>query len=149
MKKKVLSLIWAVAISMALVPTCFATGWGGVTVTPSAVSEAEDSIKTVLGTIQWIGYVVAIGMLIYVGIRYLTAGAGKKAEAKETLIPMLIGAALVALAPTIANAVFTTIGGGSTSSSGSTSSTGNKKPQLPSNPSNTNGGGPSQVYFQP
>ena len=106
MKKKVLSLIWAIAILMTFVPTCFATGWGGVTVDPKPIGDIEGDVEKVLGTIQWIGYVVAIGMLIYVGIKYLTSGAGKKAEAKDTLIPMLIGAALVALAPTIASAVF-------------------------------------------
>ena len=38
-----------------------------------------------------------------------TAGAGEKAKVKDTLIPMLIGAVLVALGPTIAKAVFDTL----------------------------------------
>ena len=115
MKKKVFSLIWTVAILMAFAPVCLAT-WGGeinpTPGTPAGASGMTNTINTVLGAIQWIGFIVAIAMLIYVGIKYLTSGAGKKAEAKETLIPMLIGAVLVVLAPTIAKAVFNTIQGG-------------------------------------
>ena len=63
-------------------------------------------INSALGIAQLIGFVVAIIMIIWVGVKYLTSGAGKKAEAKSTLIPIVVGAALVALAPTIAKALF-------------------------------------------
>ncbi len=63
-------------------------------------------INSALGIAQLIGFVVAIVMIIWVGVKYLTSGAGKKAEAKSTLIPIVVGAALVALAPTIAKALF-------------------------------------------
>ena len=63
-------------------------------------------IAQVLGVIQVIGFIVAIAMVIYIGIKYLTAGAGSKAEVKSTMVPMLIGAALVGLAPTLVNWVF-------------------------------------------
>ena len=63
-------------------------------------------IAQVLGVIQVIGFIVAIAMVIYIGIKYLTAGAGSKAEVKSTMVPMLIGAALVGLAPTLVNWIF-------------------------------------------
>ena len=108
MKKKVLSLIWTVGLLMAYIPACFA--WGGVDVKPTQPDIGiTGSINTVLGVVQWIGFIVAIAMIIYVGIKYLTAGAGEKAKVKDTLIPMLIGAVLVALGPTIAKAVFDTL----------------------------------------
>ena len=59
-----------------------------------------------LGTLQWIGYLVAIGMVIWVGIRYLISGAGEKAKAKEMLVPVVIGAVLVAGATWIASTLF-------------------------------------------
>ena len=79
-----------------------------ITVTPSAPQEASvnQAVETILGVAQWIGFIVGIAMIIWVGVKYLTSGAGKKAEAKDTLIPIVIGAALVALAPTIARALF-------------------------------------------
>ncbi len=73
----------------------------------SAASVAE----TILGIIQWIGLVIAVAMVLYVGIKYLTSTAGKKAEAKETMVPVLIGAALLAIAPTIVSWIFTAAGG--------------------------------------
>ena len=33
-----------------------------------------------LGTVQFIGYAIAIGMLIYVGIKYVMASANEKAD---------------------------------------------------------------------
>ncbi len=68
--------------------------------------EVTTGIGKVLGAAQWIGVIVGTGMIIYIGVKYLTAGAGKKAEAKETAIPLLIGAGLVMLAPTVAKWVF-------------------------------------------
>lgn len=75
-------------------------------VTPSVVSDLSDNVYAVLGAIQWIGFIVGIAMCIWIGIKYLTSGAGKKAEVKSTMIPWLVGAACIALAPTLASAVF-------------------------------------------
>ena len=65
---------------------------------------------TLIGTIKWIGYIVGIGMFIWVGIKYLLSGAGEKAKAKETLIPLLIGAILVTSGTAVTAAVFSTFG---------------------------------------
>lgn len=87
----------------------FATGenWTlGQETNPSTVSEAEPVIKTIIGTMQWVGYFIAILMLVWVGIRYVTSSVGEKVKAKESLAPMLIGAILVIGATTIAYAIF-------------------------------------------
>ena len=60
-----------------------------------------NQVGTVLGVIRYVGIIIAVAMVMYVGIKYLTSGAGKKAEAKETMVPVLIGAALLALAPSV------------------------------------------------
>jgi len=77
----------------------------------------SSAIETVLGVAQWIGYIVGIAMVIWCGVKYLTAGAGTKAQVKSTMIPILVGAFLVALAPTIAHWLFNAFGsnGGSVS----------------------------------
>lgn len=66
----------------------------------------QTPVQSVLGVIQVIGFVVAIVMVMYVGIKYLAAGAGQKAEVKSTMVPMLIGAAMVGLAPTLVKWIF-------------------------------------------
>jgi hypothetical protein len=76
---------------------------------PSNLSGIDDTVGNVLGVIQWIGIIVAVAMIMYVGIKYMTSTAGKKAEAKETMVPVLIGAALLALAPTVVKAVYNAV----------------------------------------
>ena len=66
------------------------------------MSLVKPIIDNVLGFIQIVGFLVGVVMIIWVGMQYLTSGAGKKAEAKEKLVPILIGALLVAAAPTLA-----------------------------------------------
>ena len=107
MKNKILSLVLTAAMILACTSVCFAWNFGGHTIEATPVGDIQNNITQILGYAQWIGFVVAVAMCIWVGVKYITAGAGDKAKIKDTLIPMLIGAALVALAPVIANAIFT------------------------------------------
>ncbi len=101
-----------------------------ITAQPPNNAQLVSGVTTILGAAQWIGFIVGVAMIIYVGVKYLTAGAGKKAEVKSTMIPILVGAALVALAPTIANWVFGMFsnGGGGAGAGASTSSVQPVKP---------------------
>ena len=100
-------LVFTMVMMMLMTSSVFANSFGPVTLGAASLdSSAENKIKGFLGTLQFVGYFVAIGMLIWVGIKYLTSGAGEKAKAKETLIPILIGAILVAGATWIASALF-------------------------------------------
>ena len=81
-------------------------GHCGSSVSPSEMSEIKPIALLALGTFQWIGYLIAIMMLLWVGIRYITTSVGEKVKAKESLIPMVIGSILVAGATWIASAVF-------------------------------------------
>ena len=47
-------------------------------------------------------------MTVYIGIKYLTAGAGTKASVKSDMIPLLIGALIVATASTLTQFAFDT-----------------------------------------
>ena len=76
-------------------------------ITPTPIF--ENKVAYALGIAQWIGLIIGVVMVIWVGGKYLMAGAGEKAKAKETLVPMLIGAALIALAPTIINTIYSNI----------------------------------------
>ena len=81
---------------------------GGINVEmrPPSVGSLVTSVNTILGAVQWIGFIVGMAMIIYIGIKYITAGAGQKAEVKSTMVPLLIGAILVMLAPSIAKWLF-------------------------------------------
>ncbi len=69
-------------------------------------SDVEDIVVNIFGVFQWIGYVVAVFMLVWAGIRYVTSSAGEKANVKETLVPMVVGAILVAGATIFATVIF-------------------------------------------
>ena len=73
----------------------------GLSVSASMIAGADTSIKDVLGVIQWVGYAFAIGMLIYIGIKYMMSAANEKADLKKGLINYVIGAILIAATVTI------------------------------------------------
>ena len=111
MNKKI---ILGIIMVLVLVSSCAFAAFASVTVTPKAPTEASvtNAVQTILGVAQWIGFIVGIAMIIWVGVKYLTAGAGTKAEVKSTMIPILVGAFLVALAPTVAHWLFNAFSSG-------------------------------------
>lgn len=68
---------------------------------PSAPSGMDTTVAGILGTLQYIGYAIAIGMLIYIGIKYTMAAADAKADMKSAVIRYVIGAILIAGADAI------------------------------------------------
>ncbi|MBO5178760.1 MAG: hypothetical protein J6B87_00210 [Clostridia bacterium] len=102
MSKKIITIIMTLLIIMTT--AVYAYNLSGVG--PKPISSLAGTAASVLGVMQWGGYIIAVGMLIWVGIKYVTSGAGEKAKAKETLIPIVIGAVLIAAAVTIAGAIF-------------------------------------------
>lgn len=63
--------------------------------------ELKEKTENVLGIVQVIGSVVSVIMLIAIGIKYMLGSVEEKAEYKQTIIPYLIGAALVFSGTTI------------------------------------------------
>lgn len=58
-------------------------------------------VNNILAAFQFIGYAIAIGMLIYIGIRYTLSAAEARADMKNTLIKYVIGAIVIAGADAI------------------------------------------------
>ena len=105
-KKVFLIMLVAMCVINA---TCFASN---LSFGEQEIPGLEGPVSIVLGMIQWIGFVVGIGMVIWIGVKYITAGAGGKAEVKSTMVPWLVGAAFIALAAPIAQGIYSVIGGG-------------------------------------
>ena len=64
-----------------------------------------------LGMAKWAGLTIGIGMLLYIGVKYVTAGATGKADVKSTLVPWMIGATVIICAGAIVTGVFESFGG--------------------------------------
>lgn len=109
--KKTISMLLAMVMMFAMCTAVYASSsFPAQTITKGSLGEIETKGITLLGTLQWVGYLVAIGMIIWVGIKYLMSGAGEKAKAKETLVPIVIGAILIAGATWIASTLFSALG---------------------------------------
>lgn len=106
-----LSVVIIAILTVFMCPVTMATSSVTSFINISNITPDDDGIMSgkigpLMGTLQWIGYIVAIGMLIWVGIKYVMSGASEKAKAKETLVPLVFGAVLVAAGTAITAAVF-------------------------------------------
>lgn len=98
MKKVVGILLTTVLLTVAM-SSVFALPFDDPT--PTMIAEADTAILKILGLLQWIGYAFALGMLIYIGIKYTMAAANEKADLKRGAINFVIGAIVIAGAATI------------------------------------------------
>ena len=80
-------------------------------ITANAPDTSGAAANSILGVVKFVGYAIAIGMLIYVGIKYVMASANEKADLKSALVKYVIGAILIAGATAVAGWIFE-IGGG-------------------------------------
>lgn len=62
--------------------------------------------QNIVSLISTVGSVVSVIVLIVLGIKYMMGSAEEKAEYKKTLLPYIIGAALVFAASSIASIIF-------------------------------------------
>ncbi len=67
-------------------------------------------IGTILGIIRWVGYAIAIGMAMILGIKYVTSSPDGKAEIKKTATIYVGGIVLIAGASTIVGAISDQLG---------------------------------------
>lgn len=72
------------------------------------VGKIDDLGQNMIKIISTIGSIASVIVLIVLGIKYMMGSAEEKAEYKKTLLPYVIGAALVFAASFIASVVFNT-----------------------------------------
>ena len=72
----------------------------------SMPSNMDTVANKILGFVQWVGYALAVGMLIYLGIKYVTSSANEKADLKKGSVNYVIGAVVIAAASTLVGLIF-------------------------------------------
>ena len=98
--KKIISIILLaiVVISifgttvMATEPKGLKNVTGGGNIGTDTINQAGKNIVSIL---QAVGVVLSVVMLIVIGIKYMMGSAEEKAEYKKSLMPYVIGAALI------------------------------------------------------
>lgn len=68
--------------------------------------ELEGIGEEVLGIVTVIGYAMAIIISIIIGIKYMTGSVEEKAGYKKSMLPYIIGCAVLVAAPTITNVIY-------------------------------------------
>ncbi len=94
-------------ISLATTPSGITAG----NVTTTAIDNAG---KQVVGVLQAVGVILSVVMLTVIGIKYLMGSAEEKADYKKSLMPYVVGAALVFTASIFAQAIYEFFHGWST-----------------------------------
>ena len=111
MKKisKAVSILLVAFMLISIVTPVLAVGpdptnyQGDNSVTTDKIDSLGNQIITIVSTI---GSIASVVVLIVLGIKYMMGSAEEKAEYKKTLLPYIIGAALVFAASTIASVIF-------------------------------------------
>ena len=85
----VLVLVVCFSVSVLAVPP------GQFVSTSVSISALDKLGATIIGVLQVIATIVAIAVLLFIGIKYLLAAPGEKANIKTVLVPYLIGAILI------------------------------------------------------
>ena len=59
--------------------------------THNDILQVANIVNPIIGTIQVVGIVLAVIILIIIGLKYMTGSVSEKAEYKKTIIPYIIG----------------------------------------------------------
>lgn len=111
MNKTVTKIIIAIFISLLVISissSCFAlkpseiTGNSNV----SGTTEITNLGNALVGILQTVGIVLSVIVILVIGIKYMMGSAEEKAEYKKTMIPYIVGAALIFTASVFANVVY-------------------------------------------
>lgn len=78
----------------------------------SSVTAIQGSVSKIVNAVAYAGYVVAIAMLAFVGMKYAMSPANEKADVKKGSVNYLIGAFFIICASGVANLVAGIAGGG-------------------------------------
>lgn len=110
MNKKIEKIISICLIVMAIISIASTTVFA---LSPSEIkpSNVETSPITkvggsVIGILQTVGIVLSVIVLIVIGLKYMMGSAEEKAEYKKTLMPYVVGAALIFAASALAQVVY-------------------------------------------
>ena len=105
MKKvwKIFSLVLVFALVMAPMASLAVD-----TISPNGnfLSGQTDLVGKIAGTVQWVGYGIAIVMVFWLGIQWILSTPSKKAELKGRMWSMAIGILLLVAGATIVGTVW-------------------------------------------
>ncbi len=99
-KKILIILINVILILFVISNTVLASGLidtfdKSITTNGNGANTVKEKGGRIVGIIQVIGTMLAVGMLIILGIKYMMGSADQKAEYKKSMLPYIIGSILI------------------------------------------------------
>lgn len=78
----------------------------------NALAGSEGLANNIIGALRLVGYFIAVGIIVFIGVKYIMASADEKADLKSALPKYFVGAILIIFAVEIIGFVFTVVNGG-------------------------------------
>ena len=82
------------------------TEGGEIVTTGTGAANVKKTGGKIVGLIRVVGTMVAVGMIIVLGIKYMMGSAEERAEYKKTLFPYIVGAILIFGASNLAQIIY-------------------------------------------
>lgn len=110
-KAKVISTLTTTLMLIFALTTVVAasgTNIAGVVVNPNTTGATgiTNVGNRIVGIIQVVGTLIAVGMVLILGIKYMAGSAEEKAANKKSMVPYLIGAALLFVGANLVKAIY-------------------------------------------
>ena len=99
----IFTFIFNIVTNVYAVPTFSVEDLTGTPPSNTSIKNVGNGIVTILTTI---GIVLSVIVLVILGIKYMMGSIEERADYKKTMMPYVIGAALVFAASTIANIIY-------------------------------------------
>lgn len=108
LSKKSIRIISVILLAVMMLMTLGGTVFAeivGIDPQPTEPTGGAKLANTILGTLMWIGIAIAVGMMIFLGIKYVTASPDGKADLKKQLGIYILGFVLIVGATTIVGVI--------------------------------------------
>ena len=105
---KIFSILVMVIMLSSIALNVFALSPSDITADPTVkgATEIKTVGKKVVGILQAVGVILSVIVLIVLGIKYMMGSAEEKAEYKKTMMPYIVGAALIFAASAFAQVIY-------------------------------------------
>lgn len=105
---RIVSIVLMTIMMASIAVTSFALTPGELEGNTGAQGTAEITNvgNSIIGILQVVGIVLSVIILIIIGIKYMMGSAEEKAEYKKTLMPYVVGAALIFAASAFAQVIY-------------------------------------------
>lgn len=110
--KMILTTLLAIMLLFTFAqPIVFADDVKGITgqIQKNVISDTSGATTIASKVVSWIwiiSVIVAVVVLMYTGLKFIFASTQEKAEYKKSLVPIVVGVAILVFATTIVNVLF-------------------------------------------